>query len=169
MLKKILPWILFTLLFALLIVGFSMKDRMNNYLGTMMKTQAPPEITHSGNALVDSLYNYSANGLNYEITFLEFGAKGCSACKSMERVMEEMQSKYPGRVNVVFMNILKPESQNLMKLYGIVAIPTQVILDKNGKEFFRHTGYISTQELSKQINEHGVKNQTMGHVFDEMK
>lgn len=83
--------------------------------------------------------------------------------------MEEMQSKYPGRVNVVFMNILKPESQNLMKLYGIVAIPTQVILDKNGKEFFRHTGYISTQELSKQINEHGVKNQTMGHVFDEMK
>ncbi|MDY0027027.1 MAG: hypothetical protein RBS33_13645, partial [Lentimicrobium sp.] len=65
MLRKILPLILFILLFALLIVGFSMKDRMNNYLGTMMKTQAPPEITHSGNALVDSLYNYSANGLNY--------------------------------------------------------------------------------------------------------
>ena len=158
MLKKILPWIVFALFFALLLVGFLMKDSMNNYLGTMMKTQLSTEISHSGNALIDSLYNYSANGLNYEITFLEFGAKGCSACKRMERVMEEMQSKYPGRVNVVFMNILKPESQNLMKLYGIVAIPTQVILDKNGKEFFRHTGYISTQGLSKQIDKHEVNN-----------
>jgi thioredoxin 1 len=146
------------LLFALLIVGFLMKDSMNNYLGTMMKKQLSTEISHSGNALIDSLFNYSANGLNYEITFLEFGAKGCSACKRMERVMEEVQSKYPTRVNVVFMNILKPESQNLMKLYGIVAIPTQVVLDKTGKEFFRHIGYISTRDLSKQINEHEAKN-----------
>jgi thioredoxin 1 len=34
-----------------------------------------------------------------------------------------------------------------MKYYGIAAIPTQVLLDKTGKEFFRHTGYLSTKEL----------------------
>ena len=150
MVKKVLPWILFIFLFALMIIGFSLKDNMNNYLSTLMKNQASPEITQSGYALVDSLYNYSANKLNYKITFLEFGAKGCSSCKRMESVMEEMNSKYT-KLNVVFLNVLKPESQKLMKLYGIAAIPTQVLLDKNGKEFFRHTGYISTADLEKEI------------------
>ena len=49
--------------------------------------------------------------------------------------------------NVVFPNILKPENQNLTKLFGIADIPTQVLLDKNGKEFFRHTGFYSTEDL----------------------
>ncbi len=157
MVKKVLPWITFVLLLALLIIGYSLKDNMNSYISEMMISQASTETTQSGNALVDSLYNYSVNGQNYQITFLEFGAKGCSACKSMESVMEEMSSKY-ARINVVFLNVLKPESQNLMKLYGIAAIPTQVLLDETGKEFFRHTGYISTQELSNQISEHEAKN-----------
>jgi thioredoxin 1 len=112
----------------------------------MMKQQASPEITLSGNAVVDSLYNYSENGLNYEITFLEFGATGCSACKRMESVLEEINSKYP-KTNVVFLNVLKPENQNLMKLFGIASIPTQVLLNNKAKEFFRHSGYISTAEI----------------------
>ena len=149
MVKKVLPWIIFILLFALLIIGFSLKDNMNSYLSELMQKQASPEIILSGNAVIDSLYNYSENGLKYEITFLEFGATGCSACKRMESVMEEIQSKYPTRVNVVFLNVLKPESQNLMKLFGIAAIPTQVLLNNEAKEFFRHTGYISTAELEK--------------------
>lgn len=147
MVKKFLPWFLFIVFFALLIIGSSLKDKMNSYLSEMMKKQTSPEILFSGSALVDSLYNYSKNDLNYKITFLEFGASGCSACKRMESVMEEIHSKYPTRVNIVFLNILKPESQNLMKLFGIVAIPTQVLLDKTGKEYYRHTGYISTLEL----------------------
>ena len=34
-----------------------------------------------------------------------------------------------------------------MKYYGIAVIPTQVLLDKQGKEFFRHSGFISTGDL----------------------
>lgn len=148
MIKKVLPWFVFVMLVALLIVGYSIKDRMNNYTSELMKQQASPEITSLGEALVDSLYNYSENGQFYKITFLEFGAKGCSACKRMEKVMDETRSAYPKEVNVVFYNVLKPEGQNLMKIYGIVAIPTQIILDKNSKEIFRHTGFISFEELS---------------------
>ncbi len=147
MVKKVLSWLTFILFFALLISGFLMKDNLNNYLSVMMQKQASGEIKLSGNALVDSLYNYSENGLNFEITFLEFGATGCSACKRMERVLEEISLKYPKRVRVVFLNVLEPESQNLMKLFGIAAIPTQVLLNSEGKEFFRHTGYYSTEEL----------------------
>jgi thioredoxin 1 len=147
MIKKIIPWIVFVSFFALLIIGYISKKNLNNYASKIIKEHATPESIASGVTLVDSLYNYSNNGLNYEITFLEFGATGCSACKRMEKVMEEIRDLYPANVNVVFMNILKPESQDLMKYYGIAAIPTQVLLDKTGKEFFRHTGYLSTKEL----------------------
>ena len=148
MIKKVLPWFVLVLLVALLIVGYSMKDSMNNYTSELMKQQASPEIISSGEALVDSLYNYPDNGQPYKITFLEFGAKGCSACKRMEKIMEQTRSAYSSKVNVVFYNVLKPEGQNLMKMYGIAAIPTQILLDKQGKEFFRHTGFISFDELS---------------------
>ena len=150
MIKKVLSWIVFILLFAFLIVGFMFKDKLNNNLSQMMKNQASIEITLSGNALVDSLYNYSKNGLNYKITFLEFGATGCAACKRMEGVMEEINAKY-ANVHVVFLNVIKPENQNLMKLYGIVSIPTQVLLDREGNEFFRHTGFIASEELEQKF------------------
>ncbi|RLD67869.1 MAG: hypothetical protein DRI95_04120 [Bacteroidetes bacterium] len=151
MIKKILPWIVFVLLFVLLIIGFRLKDNMTSYMSNIIKEQASPAITNSGGALIDSLYNYSKNDLNYEITFLEFGAKGCSACKRMESVMEEIQNKYPQQVNIVFLNIIKPENQILMKYYGISVIPTQVLLDKNGNEYFRHIGYYSSEELTKKL------------------
>jgi thioredoxin 1 len=48
---------------------------------------------------------------------------------------------------VVFINVLLPENQDLMKYFGVVAIPTQVLLNKEGVEFFRHSGYISTNDI----------------------
>lgn len=98
--------------------------------------------------LVDSLYNYSKSGLPYEITFLEFGSTGCSACKRMEKVMEEIREQYPQKVKVVFYNITIPKNQKLMKYYGVSVIPTQILLDNEGNEFFRHSGFISAKELT---------------------
>jgi thioredoxin 1 len=152
MLKKIIPWVVVGIFAAVFVAAFALKDTMNNTISEMMKQQASPDLTTSGEALVDSLYNYTKNGGVYEITFLEFGSTGCAACKRMESVMEEIRNKYPNQVNVVFLNILKPESQLLMKYYGIAVIPTQVLLDKGGKEFFRHSGYIDTGDLEKEFN-----------------
>ena len=151
MLKKILPWVVYVLLFGFIIIGYALKENMTIYLSKVMKTQAGSEIINSGSAYVDSTFNYTKNGLNYQFTFLEFGATGCSSCKRMEKVMEEIRKKYPQTVNVVFLNILKPENQILMKYFGIASIPTQVLLDNDGKEYFRHSGYYSVEELSMEI------------------
>ena len=153
MIKRILPWLFIVFLSALLIIGFAMKDSMNSYLSGMMVRQAGSGVTKSGAAYVDSLFNYAANGLSYRITFLEFGAKGCSACKKMESVMTEVRNRYPEKVNVVFTDISKPSAQFLIKYFGIASIPTQVMLDRNGKEFFRHSGYIETEEIRKIIDD----------------
>lgn len=41
-----------------------------------------------------------------------------------------------------------------MKYFGVTSIPTQVLLNKDCKEFFRHSGYISTEELGTKFDLH---------------
>ena len=104
--------------------------------------------------LADSIkiwFDYTKNDSTYQYTFLEFGAKGCVSCKKMEQVMKDIKDKYPRKVNVRFLNVSQAESQKLTQHFGISTIPTQVILDRHGKETFRHSGYISSEDLEKQF------------------
>jgi thioredoxin 1 len=134
----------------LLLIGF--KGKLTEFSSNLIKSQANSALQNSQSVKVDSEFNYAVNGLKYKVTFLEFGAKGCSACKRMEGVMSEVRNNYSGKVNVLFINILLPENQNMMKYFGIAAIPTQVLLDRNGHEFFRHSGFYPAEDLSKEIN-----------------
>jgi len=52
MVKKILPWVVYIMLFGFIIIGYALKENMNNYLSKMMKAQAGSEIIHSGSAFV---------------------------------------------------------------------------------------------------------------------
>ena len=65
--------------------------------------------------------------------------------------MDHIKNEYPDKVNVFFTDISKPSNQFLIKYFGIVSIPTQVLLDKNGNEIFRHAGYLGAEELEKII------------------
>ena len=108
------------------------------------------------NAVGDSLsalYDYNTNKKSYEYTFLEFGSVGCHSCRQMEDVMETIKQEYGSRVNVVFINVSLKKNRDFVDYFGIATIPTQVLLDKNGKEFFRHSGFLSTEDLSKHFVE----------------
>ncbi len=145
---------LFALALIILFFIFLMifKGKLNNVASKAILTQVDAEIINSVSTYVDSLFNYQTNNSDYHLTLLEFGSTGCVSCKRMEKVLTEIKEKYPMAVNIVFLNVTLPENQNLMKYFGIAAIPTQVLLDESGKEFFRHTGFYSTKNLSVQIN-----------------
>lgn len=151
--SKIGNLILLLLSVLFLVVLIAQKDKLTNLVSTEMKLQIGTEAQASIQKFVDSLYNYQANKESYGLTFLEFGAKGCVACRKMEFVLDEVRQTYPAKVKVVFQNILQAENQAMMKYYGVVAIPTQVLLDEKGEEFFRHTGYYSYDDLRKEIEE----------------
>lgn len=154
MIKKIIPVFFISLFTIFLILGYTFKDKMNSYLSGKMKENISTDIVNATEASIDSLYNYEKNYSSFRITFLEFGSKGCVSCKRMEKVMEEIEALFPDEVNVVFHNVMLPENKKLMKFYGIVAIPSQILLNRSGKEVFRHTGYISTEKLSGEINKY---------------
>jgi thioredoxin 1 len=49
------------------------------------------------------------------------------------------------------------EDRPYAEKYAIRAIPTQVFLDKDGKEYYRHTGFFPKEELIKILKMKGVK------------
>lgn len=149
-LKTIKNGILVALPLAMLVLLFALRDTLVQ-VGSEGMSRMQDERTAAGIAdSVRLLYDYrngTDKGLRY--TFLEFGAEGCISCRKMEGVMEEVKKDFAGQVKVRFMNVSEPEAQEWTKYFGIAMIPTQVVLDNTGREVFRHTGFISAEDLSK--------------------
>jgi len=90
----------------------------------------------------------------HKVTFIELGANSCIPCKAMRPIMKEIAAEYKGRVRVVFYDVWKDPKP--ARKYGIQLIPTQVFVDSNGKEIFRHVGFFAKEEIVKLFKEHGV-------------
>jgi thioredoxin 1 len=89
------------------------------------------------------------------ITFIELGSVTCIPCKQMKPVMESIEKRYAGQVKVVFYDVWKDKRP--AEQYKIRLIPTQVFLDKDGKELLRHEGFFAEAEIDKFLAAQGVK------------
>ena len=94
---------------------------------------------------------------NYKVTFIELGSVRCIPCQKMQPIMKSIEEKYPEQVNVVFHDIWTSEGKPYANKYNVKVIPTQVFLDENGKEYFRHEGFFPEKELVKVLKKNGVK------------
>lgn len=92
-----------------------------------------------------------------KVTFIELGSVRCIPCKKMQPIMEEIKKEYRGQVKVVFYDVWTPEGKPYAYKFNIRLIPTQVFLDKDGKEYFRHIGFFPKEELVKVLKQKGVK------------
>ena len=92
-----------------------------------------------------------------KVTFVELGSVGCIPCDKMQPIMKEIEEEYKGQVKVVFHDVKTAEGNPYIKEFGIRAIPTQVFLDKDGNEYFRHLGFFAKDELVKVLKMQGVK------------
>ncbi len=91
-----------------------------------------------------------------KVTFVELGSVRCIPCKMMQPIMKEIEEKYGDEVKVIFYDVWTPEGRPYAEKYQIRAIPTQVFLDENGKEFFRHVGFFPREELFEVLKKKGV-------------
>jgi len=96
-------------------------------------------------------------GNNYKVTFIELGSVRCIPCQQMQPIMKSVKEKYGTQVDVVFHDVWTEAGAPYAKQFGIQAIPTQIFLDKDGKEYYRHVGYFPEEELVKVLQMKGVK------------
>jgi len=80
--------------------------------------------------------------------------KKCIPCKMMAPILVKMEAAYKGKAAIVFIDVSKHRDQG--KRFGIRVIPTQIFFDKNGKEVYRHTGFMSEKDIVGQFRKMGV-------------
>ena len=87
-------------------------------------------------------------------TMLDLGANECIPCKMMVPVMEKVEKKYKGKAAIIFIDVWK--NKEPAKRFGIRVIPTQIFFDKEGKEFYRHEGFMGEAEIDRIFKKIGV-------------
>lgn len=85
---------------------------------------------------------------------LDLGAGRCIPCKQMAPILEELRETYRGRLEVVFLDVW--ENPDAAGKYGVSTIPTQIFIDAQGKERFRHEGFFSKEDILAKWKELGV-------------
>lgn len=91
------------------------------------------------------------------VTFIELGSVNCIPCKQMVPVMKSLEKRYGSQLKVIFYDVWTKEQKHYASMYKIRLIPTQVFLDKNGKEFHRHEGFYPEEEIDKILKSKGLK------------
>ncbi len=91
------------------------------------------------------------------VTFVELGSVKCIPCRKMQPVMESVGKKYGDQITILFHDVWKPDQRHYAEKYGIRIIPTQVFLDREGKEFHRHEGFYPEAEIDKLLQKRGLK------------
>ena len=91
------------------------------------------------------------------VTFVEIGAARCIPCKAMQPIMKEVAEEYRGQVRVLFHDVWTQQGRIDAEKYNIRVIPTQVFLDINGKEYYRHEGYFPKEGVVEVLKKGGVK------------
>lgn len=94
---------------------------------------------------------------NIIVTFVELGSKGCVPCDMMQPIMEEIKNEYPSQVMVVFHDVRTKDGYAYAQQFKIRVIPTQIFLDSDGNEYFRHEGFFPKAELVKVLHKQGVQ------------
>jgi len=88
------------------------------------------------------------------VTMIDLGATECIPCKMMAPIIEELRIRYTGKADILFIDVWNdPE---LAKIYGIQAIPTQIFFDGNGREVFRHVGFLDKKRIVDILTKLGV-------------
>jgi thioredoxin 1 len=105
-----------------------------------------PSVCHS-----ESFANLPAKGI---VTMIDLGAKKCIPCKMMAPILEKMEEMYQGKAVIAFIDVWEHREQ--AQRFGIRAIPTQIFFNKEGKEVYRHAGFMSEKDIKSQLDKMGV-------------
>ena len=84
---------------------------------------------------------------------IDLGAGKCIPCRMMSPVLDELKKEYADKFDVEFIDVWK--NPDAGKHYRIRLIPTQIFIDENVKEIYRHEGFMSKNDIIKKWKELG--------------
>ena len=73
---------------------------------------------------------------------LDLGAKQCIPCKMMAPILAGLKKEYAGKFAVEFIDVWLRKNVAAARAHRIRVIPTQIFFAPNGKELWRHEGFL---------------------------
>jgi thioredoxin 1 len=98
---------------------------------------------------------FSAVPLKGMVTMIDLGAKKCIPCKMMVPILVKMEKQFEGKAAIVFIDVWEHNEQ--AKRFGIRAIPTQIFFNEEGREIFRHVGFMDEKAIINQLKKMGIE------------
>ncbi|NJN28976.1 MAG: thioredoxin fold domain-containing protein [Cyclobacteriaceae bacterium] len=87
--------------------------------------------------------------LNKKPTVAKFTAKWCSPCKMMDPILEELEKKYEGKIEIF--NIDVDREYEAAAAFGVRSIPNMVLIPIDGAEPERMVGALPKKNLEDAI------------------
>lgn len=88
------------------------------------------------------------------VTMVDLGADRCVPCKMMAPIIAKLKKDYEDRAAILFLDVWK--DPGLGKKFGVRAIPTQIFYDREGKEVYRHLGFMDEKSIVAMLQKIGV-------------
>lgn len=85
---------------------------------------------------------------------VDFGANTCLPCRQLRPILKELEKEFAGKAEILVIDVYK--YQGLAREYKIIALPTLVFFDANGKEVFRQPGVMSKEQIAGKLKEMGA-------------
>jgi len=86
---------------------------------------------------------------------VDLGRGTCIPCKMMLPILQQLQEEYKGRAIIKIIDIrYDPEPA---RVYKIRLIPTQIFFDVQGREVYRHEGFMDKSSIKQKLQEIGAK------------
>ena len=140
--KSVKIQLLLTLLLILLLIP----------IGCAKTSDSIAQTVQSGANLTSiTLPQALANG---KPTLAEFGRGTCIPCKEMKPILENLAVEYKDRLNVLIISV--DLYRDITSYYKVMAIPTQICFDSNGKELFRHVGFWPKDQIIAELSKLGI-------------
>lgn len=76
---------------------------------------------------------------------LDLGAKQCVPCKLMAPILDELRLTYAGVLQVDFIDVW--DNRAAATAHHIASIPTQIFFAPDGRELFRHEGFLAREDV----------------------
>ncbi len=145
--NKKLNIVLIVLFITLFLLLFFAKDKLSCVVTNYELRNNDIIVYQTDSAKFFMQFDNSENTKEFELSLIELGGEGCKPCIRMDTVLLELGQIYKSKVNIRTFRVTNEKGKTIAKYFGINTIPTQIIIDKNGVEIFRHTGFLSTDEL----------------------
>ncbi len=87
---------------------------------------------------------------------IDVGGGKCKPCKLMVPVVQELRARYGDQFDTLYASIY--EDDDAWDHFRLDQIPTQIFQDADGKELWRHTGFLSCDDILAKWGE-------LGHTF----